>query len=398
MKKKWIETESNHWVEKEIITEAQRKEILAQYEEQSTPFFLPILASILIGVGILTLVASNWRDFDNMVRLTILMVTMVSFYGAGYMVYERNKQILGSGLIGLGYITLGAGIFLTGQMYQLQAYNANIFVIWAIMGLLLMLFYKDFFFYLLTFSVITAGQLYSLANFSDFNLYLYLLVLLGLGHFTYHRPKYMSNVLFSLTVIWMSAAFILKNEWSIICIYVVLLLFGLLALFIQNKLLQIGIRYVTLLAAVFFTILMVFEAFEQSGDRFFLGAIISWVLVIGLYAFFIYTKKSNTWEDILLFIPYMLIPTFGDITALIVLFVYSIIMLLKGYKTEEKEKVNIGIFLFLLSVTIGYWWVAWTFLSKAMFFFIGGLMLFILSFLLEHKKRQTFRKNEKGAR
>ena len=68
-----------------------------------------------------------------------------------------------------------------------------------------------------------------------------------------------------------------------------------------------------------------------------------------------------------------------------------------AYIEEVKEKVNIGILLFLLSVMIGYSLVAWTFLSKATFFFIGGFLLFILSFLLERKKRQTFRKKEKGA-
>lgn len=397
MNKRWLEHESKQWVEKEIITTDQRKQLLMQYKEKESPPILPILASILIGIGILTLVASNWSEFENWLRLTILIGTMVLFYTVGFILYEKQKYVVGSGLLGLGYITLGAGIFLAGQMYQLQAYNANVFAVWGLVGLVLMLLYKEKFFYFLTFVVITVGQVYSLGNFFAINIYLFLLVLLGLGHFTYHRPSYVTNVLFSFSTIWMSFALILKKEWSIVWIYGIILIFSIGALLIRQKNNQKGFRHVSLLAGILLTILMVFDAFNGLKEPTSAFSIIIWFIVLCVYALLLYKKKEQSYEDLLLFIPYLIIPNHGDVVALIALFVYSILLLLRGYKEEVKEKVNIGILLFLLSVMIGYSLVAWTFLSKATFFFIGGFLLFILSFLLERKKRQTFRKKEKGA-
>ncbi|HSH24604.1 MAG TPA: DUF2157 domain-containing protein, partial [Massilibacterium sp.] len=262
MNKRWLEHESKQWVEKEIITTDQRKQLLMQYKEKESPPILPILASILIGIGILTLVASNWSEFENWLRLTILIGTMVLFYTVGFILYEKQKYVVGSGLLGLGYITLGAGIFLAEQMYQLQAYNANVFAVWGLVGLVLMLLYKEKFFYFLTFVVITVGQMYSLGNFFAINIYLFLLVLLGLGHFTYHRPSYVTNVLFSFSTIWMSFALILKEEWSIVWIYGIILIFSIGALLIRQKNNQKGFRHVSLLAGILLTILMVFDAFN----------------------------------------------------------------------------------------------------------------------------------------
>ncbi|UUZ89377.1 DUF2157 domain-containing protein [Paenibacillus sp. P25] len=84
MSRKWVEKEGPGWVERGIVTRDQVDRILALYEDKKhAARLLPVLGSILVGLGILSFIAANWQDIPRLVRLALIVVLMAGFYGSG---------------------------------------------------------------------------------------------------------------------------------------------------------------------------------------------------------------------------------------------------------------------------------------------------------------------------
>ena len=65
---------------------------------------IPILGSILVGLGILSFVAANWQDIAPLARLVMICVIMAGFYIAGERFLKKDHEKLGVALIGLGLL------------------------------------------------------------------------------------------------------------------------------------------------------------------------------------------------------------------------------------------------------------------------------------------------------
>lgn len=166
MSNKWLQREGRTWVEKQIITREQYEEILNLYPEtpQRMSQMLPILASVLIGLSLLTFVASNWEVIPQIARLAVLVVTTVGFYFSGYVSYRREHTWVGQGLLGLGVVSFGASMILIGQMFHLVAYDAGVFVLWSLAGLGVLYLYRRTFFLLLLSALLLGGQIYAISS------------------------------------------------------------------------------------------------------------------------------------------------------------------------------------------------------------------------------------------
>ncbi|WP_054754687.1 hypothetical protein [Piscibacillus salipiscarius] len=77
----------------------------------------------------------------------------------------------------------------------------------------------------------------------------------------------------------------------------------------------------------------------------------------------------------------------AQLSAYIVLFIFSITTLLDGYQKHDDRKFHIGTATFLITTFLVYMQVAWGFLNQSLFFFVGGIILFIIGFLLERKRK-----------
>jgi uncharacterized membrane protein len=93
---------------------------------------MAVLGAVLVGVGVLSFVASNWDAMNNATRILIILAAMVGSYAAGWMLLQRGKKVTGRALILLGSIIYGAGIMLVGQMYHVQTNWMNAFNLWLI--------------------------------------------------------------------------------------------------------------------------------------------------------------------------------------------------------------------------------------------------------------------------
>ncbi len=138
-----LEKEAKRWLEEGIIDPQQRDRILQRYqlmrraEEKAGPAKLittvSILGSLLVGIGIILFIASNWALIPRWAKLLLIFTSMLGSYGLGfYFRFEkRTYPRVGASLILLGSLIFGAGIFLIAQIFHIKAHEPNGLLLWA---------------------------------------------------------------------------------------------------------------------------------------------------------------------------------------------------------------------------------------------------------------------------
>lgn len=103
---------------------------------------LSIIGGVLIGLGILSFVASNWSELTKTFKFLILLTTLIVFYVVGF-VLEKKKPHLSRAFYYIGAFAYGAEIFYIGQMFHLGGNLEDAFLMWGIGILPLGLYLKD---------------------------------------------------------------------------------------------------------------------------------------------------------------------------------------------------------------------------------------------------------------
>ncbi len=96
------------------------------------------LGSILIGLGILLFVASNWEKISRPAKIFIIF-SVISLFNLGVYYFRFIKQTylgLAEGFCLIGSFAFGAGIWLIAQIYQIH-YNFAAGILFWILGILL---------------------------------------------------------------------------------------------------------------------------------------------------------------------------------------------------------------------------------------------------------------------
>ena len=129
-----VSTELEHYESNGLITGEQKNEILEIYEIKGGLNFIRVvvtIGAILVGLGILSFIASNWNGISHLVKLLIIFGVFGGVNLAGYMLSE-NYPKTGRSLIYLGTLVYGAGIFLIGQMYNFGGEFPTAFLLWSL--------------------------------------------------------------------------------------------------------------------------------------------------------------------------------------------------------------------------------------------------------------------------
>ncbi|TGE39027.1 DUF2157 domain-containing protein [Desulfosporosinus fructosivorans] len=136
-----VSSELDHFESSGLITGEQKTGILESYEVKGGLNFIRVVVTIgalLVGLGILSFIASNWDGIGHLVKLLIIFGVFGGVNVAGYMVSENNPKT-GRSFIYLGTLVYGAGIFLIGQMYNFGGEFPTAFLLWSL-GVLPMAF------------------------------------------------------------------------------------------------------------------------------------------------------------------------------------------------------------------------------------------------------------------
>jgi uncharacterized membrane protein len=128
----WITQAVEAWTKEGLVRREQARWILARYgladaetagtlKQLSFIQILTALGALLVGVGVLLLVGTQWENLPRLARLVLLAgITGAAYAGGYHLAYTRKTYIgVGKALIFLGSLFWGSSIFLVGQMYNL---------------------------------------------------------------------------------------------------------------------------------------------------------------------------------------------------------------------------------------------------------------------------------------
>ncbi|MCK6255848.1 DUF2157 domain-containing protein [Fictibacillus sp. KIGAM418] len=401
MSDKWLIKEGKTWVQDGIITEEQYKQILSKYPDGHSKQgigLIPVFASILIGLGILSFIASNWDGISPLYRLVLLIAVLSVFYTAGHVRLKKGNPVLGRAFIALGIASFGAGLILLGQTFHFVSYDARTFIIWSVPALLYLYLFRGKLLFFISFAILTGGQLYALSEFSSYSYVILILFAIGLGWFVSASKDKLLTWFFSagLVLHLVLYALTLEDNW----LWLIVILIGLYAAAEGlNQNLASPLRFFTTGAAFITSLLLYFFLTNTASSLDYPDPLWFGIIYILLFAAVIsLIMKKGTFSSFLktglLFFPWFYF-TFliGEFTAgiiyLISAFLFSGLLLTEGYQKEERSQINWGIILFLIVTFIAYINLAWSFMPKSLFFLIGGILLFALYFFLQKKKRDV---------
>lgn len=369
------------WLDEGTINHAQAEKMRAdlaeckkEHRSKRQVIAFSTIGAILIGIGAILFVASNWENIGNTFKVLLLVGSTIGIHYAGYHFKYENKKYprLGSALILLSALFFGASLFLIAQIYNINANNSTLVLVWIIgvfpliygymstpvAGLCSLLFY------------LWIGLLYTertdlekLISMKD----LYLLsgiavyftgVLHGFTEKVKHAEKTfkfmgLQAVLIALFVhtfkIWEY-----KVEIIVPVIYAIsgiLLLAVLLAKPLREKSrsfqADVSISIIALLmASITLTTIYVPESYISAPEKVYM--IIFNVIFLGLLTLLLYA----------------------------------------GYNMEDIGIVSTAMFWFILLIFARYFDFFWELLPRSLFFMLGGLVLLVISIVLERKRRE----------
>lgn len=116
-----------HWRKEKLLTAAQESELrhsLADAEDEVPSRAIAAFSAvgaILVGLGVILFVASNWGDLGPLFKTVLLVLATLATGGAGYwLAFERGDyEKTGMALLFVNVMIFGATIFLVGQIYHL---------------------------------------------------------------------------------------------------------------------------------------------------------------------------------------------------------------------------------------------------------------------------------------
>lgn len=381
----------NKWLEDGLIDEYQAKAMLydeGQTKEKKSKLkqyvasakitrIITIIGAVLIGLGAVLFVSSNWKRIDNIFKLAILTSSIISIFALGfYLKYDKKKMpIVGESLIFLSTLVLGASIFLIQQMYGLQANSDILVLIWLVCVFPLI--------YIFRLASITALS----CLISLYWLYLFVLkdvinssaslpvlyVLSGVFLFAFGSVHYVSE-----NFIKVGRTFRLAGI-KVIMVSLFLLTFntfaggfsekslGQMAGF--NNVFSIIFIVLSILTAVFIVINWFLNKERLTTSKIELAA--SSILVFISLIFFLIPASTNF---------YLLL--FNFVIAGVILTLITV-----GIRISDMSIVNIGIFWAVVLIIVRYSDWFWDLLPRAVFFIVGGSLLILGGVFVEKKRR-----------
>lgn len=121
------------------LVDAGTAERIRQFEashEETRRLRWPILIAVgfgalMLAAGVLLFVSAHWDELSPGSRFSLVLFLLAAFHVAGALATERFP-VLATALHGVGTIALGAGIFLSAQIFNLQEHWPSGVLLWAL--------------------------------------------------------------------------------------------------------------------------------------------------------------------------------------------------------------------------------------------------------------------------
>ncbi|HWW16742.1 MAG TPA: DUF2157 domain-containing protein, partial [Candidatus Dormibacteraeota bacterium] len=120
-----LEQQLQRWVEAGILDSQSAGRIREFEAARESPgmrwpvIFAIAFGSIMVAAGVLLFVAAHWEELSPTERLLLVIAMTSGFHLAAGALMTRMRA-LGLALHAVGTVALGGGIFLAGQIFNLQ--------------------------------------------------------------------------------------------------------------------------------------------------------------------------------------------------------------------------------------------------------------------------------------
>ncbi|RYU74067.1 DUF2157 domain-containing protein [Hymenobacter persicinus] len=396
MSRKLVETEGPKWVAQGIITTEQQQRLLALYPDDARVVgLLPLLGSLLVGLSALSLIAANWQDLPELVRLLLLLGSMGGAYAAGeYFLRRGGNDSLGIGLIGLGLVLFGAGIVLTSQMYQLIGYDVTGLLAWAVAGTALTFIYQSRFLFALTAVIGGIVQGYSTGQLSGFSYVTAALAVLGLGYYWWRRPDALLGGILATGIMWQAGLLIDFLHTKITWFFIPAMLVYAAGDWQTDRPAGRALQAPPLVAAFLFTFGLALYGETDTYAGLLRPPLMAYLgALLAVFAVSVAGKRVRgrlgSLTDWLLLLPGFYLPS-GlalAVATLVVLYAYSGAVLWRAQQEHNADRITLGTTLFILTTMAAYFKLTWAFMDKSLFFLCGGALLLGLSWYLRRAAR-----------
>ncbi|AEG60382.1 DUF2157 domain-containing protein [Desulforamulus ruminis] len=222
----FLDRELQYQQERGVISEEQKLQMLTDYETKQGLSFIRIMLTIgalLVGLGILSFIASNWAELGKAAKLSIILAVFLGAMLASYQIsgpYPKTSK----SLLYIGVLTYGAGIFLIGQMFNFGGHFTGAFLLWALGAFPIAALFRDKLVYLFTcvLVIIYVSGYFALDG--------YPYMILALIPALYYCNRYLDHsrmILFFINLITLDAVLLLTHVLDMDQFYIGLLFFGL---------------------------------------------------------------------------------------------------------------------------------------------------------------------------
>ena len=138
---KRLSADLEQWVRKGFIDEATAKTLRehagATPPSTSSSPILTSLAGLVIGLGVLTVIAANWSALTGVMHLGLVGVLIsAAMLSAGWL-RDRALTLPSNILAAIAVLLTGGGVIVIGQLYHASATNAAFLGLWTGLGLLI---------------------------------------------------------------------------------------------------------------------------------------------------------------------------------------------------------------------------------------------------------------------
>lgn len=378
----------DRWVQQGVITETQSKRMRADVVEARKEYgsnrlitALSTIGALLLGIGAILFIASNWQEMSRLMKQVILLASTFGSLGLGYYFHSVRRTLpkLGSALIFLSSLLFGATLALLGQMYHTPANASGLLLVWLIgvaplayflrsgplatvAGVLLVLWAESYTFYIRDFFSVTTDTFVFLPLFT---------LVLGAALFTFGGVHSLKTEFFRMA-----------RVYRIIGAQVAL---AVLFLFSFAEVLRELSR----------------EAVDPS-PRLLISLVVATAATLLFGGWRILSLKNKTHFDSieygvtvavvgLAYVSLMADLDTADSLAIIFtigLALVALVLLWMGYEQEDLRLVNMGSGWLGLLILVRYFDFFWDLLPRSLFFLIGGALLVGGGTWLERKRRQ----------
>lgn len=140
----WLEKELPAWIREGLVSEAGAEALRARYRGDRTEgrnwalTIFGILGGLLIGTGIITILANNWEELGRGARTVVALLPMLAAQSLAVFVFRRNLRSSTAwkeGVAAFWVMALGAALSLIWQTYHLPHEWTQFFMLWALLSL-----------------------------------------------------------------------------------------------------------------------------------------------------------------------------------------------------------------------------------------------------------------------